>query len=164
MHQGHEHGAMSPDMIRKHYLMLGFNLVVSAVVMYLVMFTMIWTVADFYNNLNTLYMALMMVAPMGMLMLAMMRMMYPNRRLNLLLHALFALVFLLAFWGMRAQAAVGDRQFLRSMIPHHSGAILMCERAPVRDADIVVLCDQIIDSQAREIAQMKAILERKGGA
>jgi uncharacterized protein (DUF305 family) len=31
---------------------------------------------------------------------------------------------------MCTQGAVGDDQFLRSMIPHHSGAILMCEQGP----------------------------------
>ena len=110
MHEGHEHGAMGPEMVRMHYLMLGLNLLLSAIIMYLVMFTMIWTVRDFFNNLNTFYMALMMVSPMAMLMLLMMRMMYPDRKLNLVLHSVFALVFILSFVGMRTQAAVGDKQ------------------------------------------------------
>ncbi len=29
------------------------------------------------------------------------------------------------------QAGIGDRQFLRAMIPHHAAALLMCEKAPV---------------------------------
>lgn len=73
------------------------------------------------------YMALLMGTPMGILMLQMMPMMYPNKQLNLLLYALFALLFVVAFWSMRAQGLVGDRQFVRAMIPHHSGAILMCQ-------------------------------------
>ena len=160
MHQGHEHGGMSPEMIRRHYWLLGLNLLASLVIMYFVMFTMIWTIADFFNNLNMFYMAVMMAAPMGVLMLLMMRMMYPDRRLNLLLHGLFALLFILAFWAMRAQAAVGDGQFLRSMIPHHSGAVLMCERSEIRDPEIRSLCAGIVRSQAQEIGQMKAILAR----
>jgi uncharacterized protein (DUF305 family) len=35
--------------------------------------------------------------------------------------------------------AVGDKQFLRSMIPHHAGAILMCEKASIKDAEIRAL-------------------------
>ena len=128
--------------------------------MYLVMFTMIWSLRDFFNNLNTFHMALMMVSPMAILMLLLMRMMYPNRKLNLVLHAVFALVFILSFIGMRTQAAIGDEQFLRSMIPHHSGAILMCREASVRDAEIKALCGNIIRSQQAEIDQMKRILER----
>jgi uncharacterized protein (DUF305 family) len=160
MHQGHAHGAVNGDMARKHYAMLGLNLIVSGIVMYFVMYTMIDTTADLYNNLNNLYMTAMMVTSMAVLMLWMMRGMYPNRRLNILLYASFALIFILSFAGMRTQAMIGDRQFLRSMIPHHSGAVLMCEKSALADPEILDLCRGIVRSQAQEIAQMKAILER----
>src|SRR5688500_800716 len=130
-----------------HYRMLGANLGLSAMVMYLVMFTMIDGTADFYNNINTLYMALMMVSPMAILMLAMTGSMYSNRKLNLVLYAGFAAVFILSFAAMRAQALVGDRQFLRSMIPHHSGAVLMCRESAIRDPEIIALCGAIETSQ-----------------
>ena len=142
------------------YVMLGLNLVVSAIIMYFVMFTMIDGLPEFYHNLNMSYMALMMVAPMAILMLLMMGSMYRNRKLNLIIGLGFAAVFLVAFGAMREQAAIGDRQFLRSMIPHHSGAILMCREATFRDPEIRGLCDEIIRSQRQEIAQMKALLER----
>ena len=109
------------------------------------------------------YMALTMATPMGILMLLMMRMMYPDKRLNLLLHALFVLLFIAALLGVRTQGFIGDRQFVRSMIPHHSGAILMCNRSAIRDSEIRELCfgpNGIIASQTREIDQMKAILAR----
>jgi uncharacterized protein (DUF305 family) len=61
---------------------------------------------------------------------------------------------------IRQQSAIGDSQFLRSMIPHHAGAILMCRQAPIRDAEIKDLCRSIIASQQREIDQMKAALSR----
>ena len=158
------HGQMEQQMTRRHYVMFGLNLVISLIIMYFVMFTMIWAVGDFFNNLNMFYMALMMATPMGILMLLMMRMMYPNKKLNVLLYALFALLFILAFWSMRAQVLVGDRQFVRAMIPHHSGAILMCNRASIGDAEIRDLCfrpNGIVDSQLREIEQMKAFLARE---
>ena len=158
------HSQVDKWMARRHYMMLGLNLVVSLVIMYFVMFTMIWSLDHLFNNSNTFYMAVMMVTPMGILMLMMMGMMYPNRKLNLLLYALFALLFILALWSMRAQALVGDRQFVRAMTPHHAGAILMCNRASLQDAEIRDLCFKpggIVDSQTREIAQMKAFLARK---
>ena len=142
------------------YRMLAINLAVSAIVMYFVMFAMIDTIGEFYNNLNMAYMALMMVSPMAMLMLLMMASMYQNKRLNLALHAAFAGLFLLAFAGIRLQAPIGDVQFLRSMIPHHSGAILMCREASISDPEIQALCQEIQNSQRREIDQMKRILER----
>jgi uncharacterized protein (DUF305 family) len=163
MHESHEHGGMSQDMVGNHYRMLGINLIVSLIIMYLLMFSMIWSFSDFFNNNNMLYMAVTMAAPMGMLMLAMMRTMYPDKRLNMILYAVFALLLVVAFWGIRAQALVNDEQFVRAMIPHHSGAITMCNRASIKDAEIRDICfkpNGIVDSQTREIAQMKAILQR----
>jgi uncharacterized protein (DUF305 family) len=161
MHEEHEHGGMSQEMVRTHYGMLALNLIASGIVMYFVMYTMIYTTADLYNNLNNLYMTLMMVTSMAILMLWMMRAMYPNRRLNMVLYAGFALTFILSLAGMRTQALIDDKQFLRSMIPHHSGAVLMCERSRIRDPEILDLCQGIIASQTSEIAQMKVILDRK---
>lgn len=145
---------------QSHYKQLALNLALSAIVMYVVMFSMIDGLSDFYNNLNMLYMALTMVAPMAVLMLLMMGSMYPNRRLNLILYALFAGVFVLAFAATRIQATIGNEQFLRAMIPHHSGAILMCREASITDPEIVALCGRIGRSQREEIDQMKAILAR----
>ena len=142
------------------YAKLGLNLALSALVMYLVMFAMIDTIGEFYNNLNMLYMTLMMIAPMGALMLLMMGAMYGNRRLNLFLYVLFAGLFVLGTVGTRAQAGIGNVQFLRSMIPHHSGAILMCRQASITDPEIIALCGNIQQSQRAEIDQMKRILER----
>jgi hypothetical protein len=165
MQHGHNaHATMSPDMERKHYLMLGLNLLLSAIIMYLGMFAMIWSGGEFIQNINFFYMALVMWAPMSVVMLWTMKSMYRNSRWNIALYALFALVFLLSLWGIRDQLLVGDRQFLRSMIPHHSGAILMCERSKLADPEIRSLCDGIVRSQAEEIAQMKAILARKQGS
>ena len=70
------------------------------------------------------------------------------------------LIALAAFWLLiRQQTMVTDKQFLRSMIPHHSGAILMCEKAAIRDPQITELCRTIISGQQAEIEQMKTRLE-----
>jgi uncharacterized protein (DUF305 family) len=49
------------------------------------------------------------------------------------------------------------------MIPHHAGAILMCEEAPVIDPEIQMLCRTIISGQQAEIDQMKAKLRQLEG-
>ena len=149
------HGAMG-----RHYVMLGLNLAISTIIMYFVMFSMIDGTGSFFHNVNMFYMALTMVAPMAILMLLMMGGMYANKRLNLVLHAGFAILFIAAFMAIRTQAAVGDVQFVRSMIPHHSGAILMCQEAQLEDAELRQLCGEIVEAQRTEIEQMKGILAR----
>lgn len=140
------------------YLGLTAEIVVDFVIMFVVMYAMIATPGHFYLNLNTLYMTLMMVAPMAIVMLAAMPSMVPSRQANMAVAAVAAAVFLAAFWAIRDQAAIGDAQFLRSMIPHHSGAILMCREASISDPRIVDLCGRIMESQTAEIAEMKALL------
>jgi uncharacterized protein (DUF305 family) len=66
------------------------------------------------------------------------------------------------FLLIRQQTAVTDGQFLRSMIPHHAGAILMCEKSPAQAPQIKELCRTIISSQQSEIRQMKTLLEELG--
>lgn len=151
---------LSPEIMRSHYRMLSLNLAISLAIMYLVMFAMIYSLGEFIQNINFFYMALMMWAPMGSLMLLTMGSMYKNVKLNMILHFAFGLVFILSFVGIREQGLVGNGQFLRSMIPHHSGAILMCEKSSISDPEIKRLCDGIVQSQKSEIAQMKALLAR----
>jgi hypothetical protein len=67
--------------------MFTVNMVLSLIVMYLVMFSMIDGWHDFRNNLNMFYMAVTMVSPMGIIMLITMKSMYPSKPLNLALHA-----------------------------------------------------------------------------
>jgi hypothetical protein len=151
---------MNAEMVRHHYLMLGVNLLLSLIIMYVAMFSMIWGWGEFIQNINFLYMALVMWAPMAAVMLVTMRRMYPKKKLNGALYLGFAAVFILSLVGIREQSLVGDNQFLRSMIPHHSGALLMCREASVEDPEIKRLCEGIIASQSSEIDQMKAIQRR----
>jgi len=151
-----EHGANA-------YPLFALNMALSFVAMYVLMFTMVDSWGDFFNNLNMAFMALTMLAPMGILMLALMRGMYPNKRLNAVLYVGFVLVFVLALAGIRTQTPIGNEQFIASMIPHHSGAILMCGEADITDTELRSLCDGIETGQRQEIEQMKAILARLQG-
>lgn len=86
--------------------------------------------------------------------------MYQNKALNILLYSGSIAVFITSFFFIREQVFVGDMQFLQSMIPHHSSAITMCEKASITDPEVVELCENIVTAQQEEIAQMKAIIER----
>jgi uncharacterized protein (DUF305 family) len=132
--------------------------VLSFAAMYILMYAMVDRVANVYLNLNQAYMAGLMAAPMVLIELVVMRAMYRNTKANLAIAAASTLVFVGSFAAIRWQAAISDSQFLRSMIPHHAGAVLMCEEAPVRDAEIVGLCESIRAGQQAEIEQMKVKL------
>ena len=110
------------------------------------------------RTFNQVYMAGLMTAPMVIIELALMRGMYHDRKLNALIIAASTIALVVLWTLIRQQVGVSDRQFLKSMIPHHAGAILMCQQAPIRDAEIKKLCEAIISSQESEIAQMKAKL------
>lgn len=132
----------------------------SFVAMYILMYAMVNALGDVYNNVNQVYMAGLMAAPMVIIELVVMRAMYHNARLNSILIGASVAVGVLMFAFIRQQTGVTDRQFLRSMIPHHSGAVLMCGEAPLQDAEVRKLCDGIIAGQQQEIDQMNAILRR----
>jgi len=132
----------------------------SFVAMYILMYAMVDAPANVFNNLNQAYMAGLMIAPMLLIELWVMRGMYHNARLNAAI-ALGAIALgVLSFAGIRRQTAIGDRQFLRSMIPHHAGAILMCGQASLDDARVRALCGPIVSSQTEEIAIMKRLLQQ----
>ncbi|ATP58218.1 DUF305 domain-containing protein [Pedobacter ginsengisoli] len=135
-------------------------LLISFFIMYGVMFLNISQTSHIYFSLNRLYMTIMMVSPMSLLMLKMMRHMYSNKSVNRLIIMVSSIVFILSFIGLRRQSAIGDRQYLKGMIPHHSSAIMTSERANLKDPETRELADSIIKSQQREITQMKAILRR----
>jgi hypothetical protein len=161
-HEGKDHAASqsSHGSRGRPYLMFWLNMGLGLFVMYVVMFSMIDTRQDFRNNLNMFYMAVTMWAPMGIFMLATMPGMYRSRGMNAALYVLFALLTVGSFVATRTQTAIDDRQFVASMVPHHSGAILMCRQARLSDPELVTLCSQIARTQREEIDQMNRIAAR----
>lgn len=142
----------------KHYKHLLIMAILSFIAMYILMYAMVDTFSNVFMNVNQFYMAGLMASPMVIIELIIMRAMYMNKKLNMLLIAVSAILLFGFYVLIRQQAGVGDKQFLKSMIPHHAGAILMCEEANITDPEIKKLCEQINSSQKAEIAQMKAKL------
>jgi hypothetical protein len=154
VHDRGAHGAHA-----KHpYVGLTVMSVLSFIAMYVLMYAMVDTFSNVFANINRAYMAGLMTVPMVLIELALMRSMYPMRRVNVGIAIAMFVVGVGLWMAIREQGAVRDEQFLRSMIPHHAGAILMCERAELADPENRALCEQIIRSQQREIDQMKAKL------
>lgn len=131
--------------------------VLSFLAMYVLMYAMVDKLDNVYTNLNQFYMAALMTAPMMLIEVALMRSMYSSRVIAAT--ALISLVVgVLSFLGIRSQIGIADKEFLRSMISHHGAALLMCAQAPITDAEISDLCDQIISGQQSEIDWMEAKL------
>ena len=143
-----------------HYMHFAAMMALSFLVMFAFMYEMVDRLANVYPNLNQAYMAGLMVAPMAILEMVLMRSMYPDKALNRIIIEAGILLLLLCWFGIREQVAVNDRSFLRSMIPHHAGAILMCQQASITAPQVRNLCGKIIASQQREIEEMKTILNQ----
>ncbi len=136
----------------------------STVVMFGLMYLNTYQLDHVFFSETRAYMALVMGATMAVVMLGFMLKMYPNPRLNVGIIAGSTLVFAVALWLVRSQATVADVSYMKAMIPHHSIAILTSERAHLSDPRVRKLADGIIESQRREIGEMKALvaeLQRK---
>lgn len=144
-----------------HYWRLLMMMAASFVAMFVLMYAMVDRLENAVPNVNQAYMAALMSAPMLALELLLMGRMYPNRQLNLALIAVAIVVGVASWMLIREQTGVGDRQFLRSMIPHHAGAILMCQEASVTSAEVKQLCQGIVASQSGEIALMRRLLDEE---
>ena len=155
------HSRQHGSRMKNGYWSLSLALTLSLAVMFPLTMAFVNRWSDFYLNLSNFYMAVLMVAPMGLIMLFVMRSMFPDKRLNIVLMVGFVAMFFLALWLGRSQAFVNDDRFLRAMIPHHSRAILVCEEASISDPEIEALCDQIIASQQAEIDIMKRIRDER---
>jgi uncharacterized protein (DUF305 family) len=126
--------------------------------MYVLMYAMVNSYTNVYLNFNQVYMAGLMTSPMVVIELFVMRGMYHNKTRNAVIIGVSVIAGITFFLFIRQQTAVSDRQFLRSMIPHHASAILMCERSSIQDPEIRSLCATIMSGQQAEIDQMKAKL------
>jgi uncharacterized protein (DUF305 family) len=144
------------------YKKFSITLLCSFVIMYLTMFLNMDDVHDYHTSMTRIYMTLLMVAPMAIVMILIMGKMYPSKRLNHWIIASASIVFILTLIGLRSQTLVGDTQYLKAMIPHHSSAIMTSKNASIKDPEVRKLADSIIASQEKEIQQMNKILKRFG--
>ena len=138
----------------------------STLAMFALMYLNTYQLDHVFFSETRLYMALVMGAAMAIVMLAFMLGMYRSRAVNIGIFAGSALVFALALWLVRSQATIDDVDYMRAMIPHHSIAILTSERAEIEDPRVRNLADGIIESQRREIEEMKVLIDdlERGGA
>ena len=142
------------------YKKFGLMLATSFVVMYAVMFLNADLFDHVYLSNTRTYMTILMIAPMALLKLLFMSSMYKNKKLNAIIATSAIVVFVGVFAMLRNQTFIKDVQYMKAMIPHHSSAIMVSQSATFEDPEVKKLAEDIIEAQKKEIAQMKAMIER----
>ncbi|GAA4464303.1 DUF305 domain-containing protein [Nibrella saemangeumensis] len=135
-------------------------MIISFIIMYVVMFLNVDSIEHYHTSTTRIYMAILMIAPMAIVMMTMMGKMYPNKRTNTGIIITAIIVFIVTLAALRTQTPISDVQYMKAMIPHHSSAILTSKHANIKDPEVRKLADSIIAAQVREIQQMETILNR----
>jgi hypothetical protein len=95
-------------------------------------------------------------------MLAFMWSMYKGTAVKVTVLVVAAVAGLTLLFVNRSQSLIDDVRFMESMIPHHSIAINNARKASISDPRVRELADQIIESQVKEILEMKMLIEDIG--
>src|SRR6476620_8582146 len=107
------------EMKSMSYNKFWITMAISFFIMYIVMFLNMDNASHYHTSLTRIYMALLMVAPMAVVMMLMMGKMYPNKKTNLGIMITGTLVFIIALVALRTQTPISDVQYMKAMIPHH---------------------------------------------
>ena len=142
------------------YLRFALMMATGFVIMYAVMYLNVDVADHIYLAPSRTYMTFLMIAPMAFYMLLFMWKMYPNKTVNYGILGAAVLTFVLCYAGLRQQTFVGDVQWMKAMIPHHSSAIMVSQKAQLTDPEAIKLAEGIIEAQEREIAEMKKMIYR----
>ena len=100
-----------------------------------------------------------MVSAMLVIELWIMKGMYQNKKINWAIIAFSLAIGIFSWFGIREQINVGDKQFVKGMIPHHAAAVLMSEKAKLTDPELIKLQKNILETQTKEIEFMKRKLK-----
>ncbi|ARF15948.1 DUF305 domain-containing protein [Sporosarcina ureae] len=131
----------------------------STVVMFGLMYVNTYAFDHVFFSETRLYMALLMGAVMAIIMMGYMWNMYENKKMNVGIMGASVMIFALSLFLIRSQTTVDDTSWMKAMIPHHSIAILTSERANISDPRVKDLADGIIETQRKEIKEMKELIE-----
>jgi uncharacterized protein (DUF305 family) len=147
-------------MKNKSYQKFASMMAVSFVIMYGVMFLN----ADIFDHVmlstTRTYMTILMITTMAVTMMLFMWGMYENKKTNYIIIASALVIFATTFTMLRNQTLIADVQWMKAMIPHHSSAIMVSQKAHLQDPEAQQLALDIIEAQKKEIAQMEAMIER----
>lgn len=131
---------------------------VSTFIMFFLMYQLIYSLDHALFSVNRLIASLVMGCVMIVVMLGFMWSMYKGTRTKVVILVVAVLAGVILLFVNRTQAVIADTNFMRSMIPHHSIAINNARKATISDPRVRKLADEIIESQVREIEEMKLLI------
>ena len=131
----------------------------STIIMFVLMYQLVYSVDHVTFSLNRLVASLLMGCVMSIVMLGFMWSMYQGATTKIAVVVSAALLGVILLAANRRQSMIDDTRFMTSMIPHHSIAVNNARKASISDPRVRKLADQIIESQVREIAEMKMLID-----
>jgi hypothetical protein len=131
---------------------------VSTFIMFFLMYQLIYSLDHAMFSVNRLLASLVMGCVMSIVMLGFMWSMYSGMATKVAVLAVATLGAVTLLSLNRNQTLIGDSSFMKAMIPHHSIAINNAEKASIHDPRVRKLANKIIESQVREIAEMKLLI------
>ena len=133
-------------------------IVTSTVIMVFLMYQLIYSYDHALFSVNRLIASLVMGCVMTVVMLAFMWSMYKGKGTKIAVLITAALLGVVLLFVNRNQAVIGDVNFMRSMIPHHSIAINNARKSSISDPRVRELADGIIRAQVLEIEAIKRLI------
>ena len=121
-------------------------------------FMMSWvmdnSIVDFTNSLGKIYLSFLMGLTMVFSQIFM------DTNLNLFFYIILFIFILIFIYLYRTQTFIGDKEYLSDMIEHHSMALLTSDQIlqKTKNRKIKKLANQIIETQRKEIKEMKDLL------
>ena len=148
---------MKADLIKKHFFM--FIVMVIIGMLFNPMNILAYRVSDLFFSLTLFYGGLLMAS----------NMMWSHEIINLFLNnkmntPIFLIGIILSFsisiFLLREQLFVDDKQWLKRMISHHSTALTTSHKIykKTQNSELKKLAKEIINTQEREITEMKSML------
>ena len=151
-------------MDQKHAMHMGWGrfaamIATSTIIMFFLMYQLVYSWDHALFSLTRLVSSFVMGCVMIAVMLAFMWKMYQPQAAKIIVLGASVVGGIALLAINRDQSLIGDADFMKAMIPHHSIAINNARKADIRDPRVRYLADRITRDQVKEITEMKLLLQ-----
>ncbi len=130
----------------------------STFIMFFLMYQLVYSFDHVMFSMNRFIASLVMGSVMTIVMLLFMWKMYKGLGTKIAVLAIAIVLGASLLYMNRNQTVIGDVEFMKSMIPHHSIAINNARNAHISDPRVRDLADGIIEAQVLEIDAMEKLI------